>query len=47
VKPATQRDGRKNVPWIWPSNHGDPHAPTLPQPPRTAMSACVKSRGRR
>jgi hypothetical protein len=32
------------VPWIRPGNHGDPHAPTLPQPPPTAMSACAKSK---
>ncbi len=30
-EPAAQRKGRKGVPGIRSGNHGDTHAPTLPQ----------------
>ncbi len=45
-EPKAQRNGRKRVPGIRSSNHGDPHGPTLPQRLATRLAAMTDQASR-
>jgi len=45
-KPTAQRNGRKGVPGIRSGNHGDPHAPTLPQGFTTTLATMTDQASR-